>query len=120
MCPIVTKTPGPEEVPGTYWREPLDAAEYKSPKGTFNLIKDRCKSCEFCIEFCPQGILELSEEFNIRGYHPPRKKEDGNCITCRLCELICPEFAIHITEENRSTTAKNPNHEPHQTSRQER
>jgi 2-oxoglutarate ferredoxin oxidoreductase subunit delta len=120
MCPIVTKPPGPEGVPGTYWREPLDAADHSPPHGTVNLIKDRCKSCEFCIEFCPQGILELSDEFNVKGYHPPRVKEDGNCIVCRLCELICPEFAIYITEEEIETTTMNPSHEQQQTSRQER
>jgi NAD-dependent dihydropyrimidine dehydrogenase PreA subunit len=103
MCPPPTTTPGQEGTLGDFWREPLDAAEHKSPQGTINLIKDRCKSCEFCIEFCPQGILELSEEFNAKGYHSPRIKEDGKCIACRLCELICPEFAIHITEDEALT-----------------
>ena len=83
----------------TYWRDPLDSAKFQTPHGTVNVIKNRCKSCEFCIEFCPQGILELSDEFNTKGYHPPRVVEKDGCIACRLCELICPEFAIHITED---------------------
>ena len=83
----------------TYWRDPLDSGEFHKTRGTVNIIKDRCKSCEFCIEFCPRRILELSDDFNTRGYHPPMVAENDGCIACRLCELICPEFAIYITEE---------------------
>ena len=82
-----------------FWREPLDSAKFDPPHGTVNIIKDRCKSCEFCIEFCPQGILLLSEEYNAKGYHPPRVGDQDGCIACHLCELICPEFAIYITED---------------------
>ena len=113
MCPILAKPPVQDGSLGEYWREPLDAAKHKSPQGTINLIKDRCKSCEFCIEFCPRGILELSDEFNKKGYHLPRKTEDENCIACRLCELICPEFAIYITEDEILITTKISNHDQH-------
>jgi len=98
---------------GAYWREPLDAAKHKSPRGNIHLIKDRCKSCEFCIEFCPQGILELSDEFNAKGYHLPRKSDSGHCIACGLCELICPEFAIYITEDKIVTTTNESNNDNH-------
>lgn len=113
MCPILAKPPGQDASPGEYWREPLDAAKHKSSHGKINLIKDRCKSCEFCIEFCPQDILELSDEFNAKGYHPPRIKEEGNCVACRLCELICPEFAIHITEDEALITSNKSDHDQH-------
>lgn len=113
MCPILAKPHGQDGSPGEYWREPLDAAKHKSPRGTINLIKDRCKSCEFCIEFCPQGILEISDDFNAKGYHLPRIVDEANCIACRLCELICPEFAIHITEDEIVTTTNESSHEHH-------
>jgi 2-oxoglutarate ferredoxin oxidoreductase subunit delta len=86
-----------------FWRDPLDSAKFKPHHGTVNLIKDRCKSCEFCIEFCPQGILELSDEFNAMGYHPPKIADVDGCIACHLCELICPEFAIFVTEDELET-----------------
>ena len=91
-----------------YWRDPLDSAKFQIPHGKVNVIKDRCKSCEFCIEFCPRGILELSDEFNTKGYHPPRVAEKDGCIACRLCELICPEFAIHITEDEPAKQVEDP------------
>jgi 2-oxoglutarate ferredoxin oxidoreductase subunit delta len=41
--------------------------------------------------------LELSDEFNIKGYHPPFIKNEDDCIYCQLCETICPEFSIFVT-----------------------
>jgi 2-oxoglutarate ferredoxin oxidoreductase subunit delta len=113
MCPILMPSSGQEGTLGEYWREPLDAEKHIRPKGSISLIKDRCKSCRFCIEFCPQGVLELSDEFNAKGYYLPKVKEDGDCITCRLCELICPEFAIYISEDQALTTTNQASHEQH-------
>jgi 2-oxoglutarate ferredoxin oxidoreductase subunit delta len=81
-----------------YWRKPLDHEKYTTPKGEIHIIADRCKGCGFCIEFCPNDVLEESEEFNIKGYHPPKPEYPDKCIYCRLCELICPDFAIYVTE----------------------
>ncbi|TKJ28851.1 4Fe-4S ferredoxin [bacterium (candidate division B38) B3_B38] len=83
-----------------YWRKPLDADKVKVPHGKVHIVKDRCKGCGFCVEYCPRNVLELSDEFNIKGYHPPYLKDEENCVNCGLCELICPEFAIYsILEE---------------------
>ncbi|RKY84358.1 4Fe-4S ferredoxin, partial [candidate division KSB1 bacterium] len=51
-------------------------------------------------------VLEMSEEFNVKGYHPPFTKNPDNCVNCGLCEMICPEFAIFSlpVEEKESTT----------------
>jgi len=65
--------------------------------GRIHIDKDRCKGCAFCVEYCPRDVLELSEEFNIKGYHPPFIKNEDDCCYCQLCETICPEFAIFVT-----------------------
>jgi 2-oxoglutarate ferredoxin oxidoreductase subunit delta len=77
-------------------------------KGTVYIIKNRCKGCNFCIEYCPKQILVASEEFNEKGYHFPVVTDDKACVNCKVCEDICPEFAIFsITrEENESTDSK--------------
>lgn len=82
-----------------YWRIPLDAERIKVPHGEIHIIKDRCKGCGFCVEYCPRGVLELSSEFNIKGYHPPYVKDGESCVNCRLCEMLCPDFAIFCTLE---------------------
>jgi 2-oxoglutarate ferredoxin oxidoreductase subunit delta len=80
-----------------YWRKPYDMDEVKIPVGELHIIKDRCKGCGFCVEYCPKGVLALSDEFNAKGYHPPYPKEPDECVNCGLCEMICPEFAIWST-----------------------
>ena len=77
-----------------YWRKPLDIDQVKVPQGEVRIIADRCKGCGFCVEYCPKGILVLSEQFNKKGYHPPKVIKDGECVNCSLCEMICPDFAI--------------------------
>ena len=83
-----------------YWRTPLDADRVKIPHGEVHILRERCKGCGFCVEYCPRNTLELSTEFNAKGYHPPVVKEEANCVDCRLCEMLCPEFAIFVTVKN--------------------
>jgi len=78
-----------------YWRLPLDAEEQAIPVGELCILVDRCKGCGFCIEFCPNGVLVESKEFNRKGYHPPAIREQRECNHCGICEVICPEFAIY-------------------------
>ncbi|MFQ6618872.1 MAG: ferredoxin family protein [Fidelibacterota bacterium] len=78
-----------------FWRTPLDIETIKIPKGEIHIVKDRCKGCGFCVTYCPKDVLGLSEEFNKKGYHPPKVVKENTCVNCKLCELICPEFAIY-------------------------
>lgn len=69
-----------------------------SRRGIVFVIKDRCKGCGFCIEFCPMQVLQRSDDFNAHGYHYPilvEEPPDKVCIACGFCNLICPEFAIY-------------------------
>jgi len=78
-------------------------------KGTVYIIKDRCKGCAFCIEYCPKKILKISKEFNVKGYHYPVVIEEKGCVNCRVCEDICPEFAIFsITDTEEEAKQKKP------------
>jgi 2-oxoglutarate ferredoxin oxidoreductase subunit delta len=71
--------------------------DLKPKKGDIHINKDRCKGCAFCVEYCPHDVLEMSDEFNVKGYHTPYIKDEDKCIYCQLCEAICPEFAIFVT-----------------------
>ena len=79
-----------------YWRTPLDVNRVRIPSGEVHIINERCKGCSFCVEYCPKDILELSSDFNEKGYHPPIVVEPENCVHCQLCEMLCPEFAIYV------------------------
>lgn len=82
-----------------YWREPLDLKDIRVPHGEIHVLVERCKGCGWCVEFCPRDVLEVSDEINSKGYHPPRTVRPEVCVSCGLCELLCPEFAIYVVEE---------------------
>ena len=81
------------------WRTPLDLDKQILPHGTVYIVTERCKGCEFCVEYCPRDVLEMSSEFNSKGYHPAAVKNEGLCVNCDLCEMICPEFAIYCLSD---------------------
>ena len=90
-----------------FWRKPLDSDTIKPPRGMIHVLKELCKGCSFCVEYCPKEVLKLSEEFNKKGYHPPIAVKEEDCVACGLCELICPEFAIYaenLDEEGEEKT----------------
>jgi len=63
------------------------------------IIDERCKACNFCIEFCPRDVLETSKKVNQRGVHPPQVKDSSLCVGCGVCEDICPDFAIFLIDK---------------------
>jgi len=93
-------------MPVRTWRRPLDADKVKPPKAEIHLLKDRCKGCGFCIEFCPKDVLEESNEINARGVHPPRVIDPDRCALCGFCSAVCPDFAIFTKEKNAKETSK--------------
>lgn len=73
----------------------VTTAQSKQITGTVVIIAERCKGCNFCVEFCPTHALKLSEQFNSKGYHPPILISPELCNGCDLCGLLCPDFAIY-------------------------
>ena len=80
----------------------LPSQRVKVSRGEIHVIKERCKQCNLCIDFCPTQVLTESDEVNEKGYHIPElveEPEKGNtCVACGFCEVICPEYAIWVEE----------------------
>jgi len=85
-----------------YWRTPLDDGQVERTEGEIHILAERCKGCEYCVEYCPLDVLQLSSRFNMKGYHPPEVTKRDTCVACHLCEVICPEFAIFVQEKNKT------------------
>jgi 2-oxoglutarate ferredoxin oxidoreductase subunit delta len=81
-----------------FWRVPFDEAEIPRVRGEVRIQEERCKGCNYCVEFCPCRVFAASERFNTKGYHPPDIVAREACLGCHLCELLCPEFAIGVRE----------------------
>ena len=81
-------------------REPINLEKFAIPKGRVYVIPERCKECNYCWTYCPQEVLELSDEVNSFGYRHPRVKQgkENDCVNCGMCTWICPEFAIYTVE----------------------
>ena len=67
----------------------------KKGAGSVVIAVERCKGCGFCVEFCPPKALKLSDQYNVKGYHPPALIAHDLCNGCNMCGMLCPDFAIY-------------------------
>lgn len=81
------------------WRKPLDEDKVKKLQAEIHILRDQCKGCGYCIEFCPKKVLEKSKSINKKGVYPPEAAKPEECLVCCFCSLICPDFAIYVTEK---------------------
>jgi len=73
----------------------------KQAYGRVVINKNWCKGCGYCVKYCPTNALEMSKEYNAKGYHPPKVTTLDNCRDCKFCEVVCPEFAIFVKTDQR-------------------
>jgi 2-oxoglutarate ferredoxin oxidoreductase subunit delta len=65
--------------------------EYKAKSGIeIHVIKEFCKGCGICVEFCPKDVLNLGNDLKVNA--PNIEACNGDA----LCELRCPDFAIFV------------------------
>ena len=57
---------------------------------------ERCKSCLYCIKFCPKDVLAVGENVNSKGYEYVVPVNMDACIGCAMCARICPDGAIDV------------------------
>jgi len=62
---------------------------------------DRCKSCGWCVTFCPQENLRIGNATNAGGHHPVETIDPEKCTGCGQCALVCPDVCIEVYRARR-------------------
>ena len=57
---------------------------------------ESCKGCQYCIKFCPKGVLAVGHEVNSKGYEYTVAVNMDDCIACCMCARMCPDAAIEV------------------------
>lgn len=60
------------------------------------VVEERCKSCGYCIKYCPKGVLAIGTQVNSKGYEYVVPKNQEACIGCCICARMCPDGAIEV------------------------
>ncbi len=61
-----------------------------------DVIAERCKSCGYCVKFCPKKIIEIGKNVNSKGYEYVVLTDETKCIGCAICGKMCPDGAIDV------------------------
>ena len=71
--------------------------------GTIIIDENRCKSCQFCVLFCPKQLISINEKaLNLAGYYPAQLNDpDNQCTACGVCALVCPDVCITVLRESK-------------------
>ena len=60
------------------------------------IVAERCKSCGYCVRFCPKHVLEIGHKVNSKGYEVVEAARPEDCVGCAICGQMCPDGAIDV------------------------
>lgn len=59
------------------------------------IVAELCKSCGYCVKFCPKNVLAIGKTVNSKGYEVVESVND-DCVGCCSCARMCPAGAINV------------------------
>ena len=60
------------------------------------IVAERCKSCGYCVKFCPKNVLAIGTKVNSKGYEVVESVNADSCVGCCICARMCPDGAIEV------------------------
>ncbi|MBW8382118.1 MAG: ferredoxin family protein [Youngiibacter sp.] len=64
--------------------------------GKIVIRSESCKSCQYCVKFCPKKVIEIGTNVNSKGYEHAVAVRMEDCIACQICARMCPDAAIEV------------------------
>jgi 2-oxoglutarate ferredoxin oxidoreductase subunit delta len=64
--------------------------------GKVEIRAESCKSCGYCVKFCPRNVLAIGRQVNSKGYEYAEVRNADSCIACKMCAVMCPDAAIEV------------------------
>ncbi len=59
--------------------------------------EDRCKGCEFCVIYCPKGLINMAPHLSTKGVRPAVFNDpEMKCTGCTFCSIVCPDSCIEV------------------------
>ncbi|MEA1964354.1 MAG: ferredoxin family protein [Candidatus Aerophobetes bacterium] len=75
--------------------------------GYIKIDREKCKGCGLCISACPEKVINFSNTFNQKGYHPVEFNDpEKRCTVCGFCYLICPDASITVYRYAKASVKK--------------
>ena len=66
------------------------------------IAEDRCKGCGLCTPACPYDLVQISDRYNLKGYHPAEWVDpQALCTGCANCAVMCPDMVITVFRTSR-------------------
>jgi 2-oxoglutarate ferredoxin oxidoreductase subunit delta len=66
--------------------------------GTVEIEVDLCKGCDLCVVVCPENVLEMTDEMNVKGWPVVVLARPG-CTGCALCARACPDGVFTVFQD---------------------
>jgi len=59
------------------------------------ISKNKCKGCYLCVVNCPQSLIKIDKELNVKGVKAVCF-QSTKCTGCSMCAVICPDGVIEV------------------------
>jgi 2-oxoglutarate ferredoxin oxidoreductase subunit delta len=69
--------------------------------GTVDIEVDLCKGCDLCVVVCPEDVLEMTDQINVKGW-PVVELVRSGCTGCGLCARACPDGVFTVWQDEPS------------------
>ncbi len=65
--------------------------------GMVKIDQSLCKGCMLCVENCSRGCLQMSDQYNDKGYLLVEFSDpEAGCNGCTMCAVMCPDLALSV------------------------